>query len=157
MVDRHIILTDSARVTDSLTVTIRRVVEEIVFTPATLEDYEKLAEVVQEAQEQSLGPNQIEAKIRDATPFAGVLQFLSNSQNRTEVWAVIGIIVMILLHMLNQQQPTKVEVVAPSIDEIVERVVEQMDRNQPAKPPPTTSRNATTTGTSPEANTPATL
>lgn len=117
---------------------ISRVAQEVVATPATIEDYQQLAEIVQEAQEQSLELDQIEARIREVTPFAGVLQFLSYSQNRTEVWTVLGILVVILLHMLSQQQPTKVEVVTPSVDEIVERVVEQMERNRPPEPPTTT-------------------
>lgn len=115
-----------------------QLVQEVVATPATVEDYQQLAEIVQEAKEQTLELGQIEARIREATPFAGTLQFLSNSQNRTEVWTVLGILVVILLHILNQQQPTKVEVVTPSVDEIVERVVEQMERDQPPEPVPTT-------------------
>jgi hypothetical protein len=115
-----------------------RVVQEVVATPATVEDYQQLAEIVQEAKEQTLELDQVETRIRETTPFVGILQFLGNSENRTEVWTVLGIIVMILLHILNQQQPTKVEVVTPSVDEIVERIAEQMERDQPPEPLPTT-------------------
>jgi hypothetical protein len=46
---------------------------------------------------------------------------------------------VILLHMLSQQQVTKVEIVTPSVDEIVERVMEQIEHEQPPEPPPITS------------------
>ena len=39
--------------------------------------------------------------------------------------------------MLNQQ-PTKVDVVTPSVDEIVERVMERIERDSQSEPPPTT-------------------
>ena len=113
-----------------------QVVQEVVATPATMEDYQQLAEIVHDAP--ALEPDEVEARIRETTPFAGLLQFLSSSENRTEVWTVLGVLVMILLHILSQQQPTKVEVVTPSVDEIVERVVEQMERDRPPEPSPTT-------------------
>ena len=82
----------------------------------------------------------VETEIRETTPFAGVLRFLSDTQIRTEVWVILSVLVPILLYMLGQQQVLKVEVVAPSVDDLVERVMEQIEHEQLPEPsPPTTA------------------
>jgi hypothetical protein len=66
---------------------------------------------------------------------------LSDTQNRTEIWTVLALLTMIVLYILSQQQPMKVEVVTPKVDEIVERVVEQIERDHPPEPTTTTEPN----------------
>lgn len=51
------------------------VVQAVVDTPATITDYQNLAEIVQQALEQNLEPDRIEAQMRETTPF-GLTQYL---------------------------------------------------------------------------------
>jgi len=64
---------DTAHASDEV---ISHPVRAVVDTPATIEDYQKLAQIVQEAQEKNLPPEQVEAKIRETTPFASISLYL---------------------------------------------------------------------------------
>jgi hypothetical protein len=54
-----------------------------VDAPATVEGYQKLAEIAREAPEQNLTPEQIEAKIHGNTPFVSLPKFLR--RHRVEI------------------------------------------------------------------------
>lgn len=127
------------------------IVQALVDTPATVEDYQKLAGIVQDALEQNLPPEQIEAKIRENTPFAVVAKYLKNNH-----LTIISIVLTIVLYILNQQQlakhqqdPTKVEIVKPDINEMLKELEKHIDENRPAPPAPTdTSHHEEPPGTS---------
>jgi predicted DNA-binding transcriptional regulator len=104
----------------------------VVDTPATIEDYQKLAEIVQDAREQNLEPEQIEAKILKSTPFTGLTQYLKENH-----LTILSIVLTIILYILSQQQPTKVEIVKPSIEDIIKQLEKHIDENRPAQPTPT--------------------
>lgn len=108
------------------------VVQALADTPATRQDYQKFRNILREALEQNLEPEQVEEEIRETTPFASLLWFLSDGQSRAEIWAVLAIVIAIILHIMSQQQPTKVEIVTPS----VERVLDHNEYEPPLPPDP---------------------
>jgi hypothetical protein len=122
-------------------VLLSQVVREVVEVGPTTADLQRFIDIIsREGEDPGLEFAQVETEIREHTPFAGVLRFLSNSQIRAEVWVILSVLVPILLYMLGQQQVVKVEVVAPSVDEIVERVMEQIEhQDQQPEPPATTA------------------
>lgn len=121
---------DTAHASDAV---ICHLVHAVVDTRATIEDYQKLAQIVQEAQENNLPPEQIEAKIREITPFASIPQYLKDNH-----LPILSIILTIVLYVLSQQRPTKVEIVTPSIEDIIRRLeTRHVDENRPAPPTPT--------------------
>jgi hypothetical protein len=114
-------------------------VQQVVEVAPTTEDLQRLIDIcAQDIEDPGLELAQVETDIREQTPFAGVLRFLSDTQNRTEIWTVLALLTMIALYILSQQQPMKVEVVAPKVDDIVEHVMEQIEHDQQPEPPPTT-------------------
>jgi len=106
----------------------------VVETPATIEDYQKLAEIVKDAQEQNLEPGWIEAKMLESTPFAGLTQYLKENH-----LTILSIVLTITLYILSQRQPTKVEIVKPNIEDIIKELENHIDENRPAQPIPTDS------------------
>lgn len=111
------------------------VVQAVVDAPATLSDYQKLAEIVQDALEQHLKPDQIEARIRETTPFSALTQYMKDNH-----LTILSIVLTIVLYILSQQQPTKVEIVKPSIEDIIKQLEDHAVReNPPSKPIPTPS------------------
>jgi len=121
---------DTAHASDEV---ISHLVRAVVDTPATIEDYQELAQIVQEAQEKNLPPEQVEAKIRETTPFASIPLYLKDNH-----LTILSIILTIVLYVLIQQQPTKVEIVKPSIDDIIKQLeTHHSDENCPASSTPT--------------------
>ena len=119
---------------------VAELVREVVDVAPTADELQRLIDICSlDIEDPGLEFAEVRTEIREHTPFAGILRFLSDSQNRTEVWTVLSILVVILLHMLSQQQVTKVEIITPSVDEIVERVMEQIEHEQPPESPPITS------------------
>jgi hypothetical protein len=124
---------DTARASDEV---IFKLVHAVVDTPATIEDYRKLAEIVQEAQENKLGPQQIQAKIRETTPFAGITQYLKDNH-----LAILSLVLTIVFYVLSHQQPTEVELVKPSIEDIIRHLDEDhtVHKSFPVMPIPAES------------------
>lgn len=109
------------------------VVQAVVDTPATLSDYQNLAEIVQHALDQNLEPDQIEARIRETTPFAGLTQYLKDNH-----LTILSIVLTIVLYILSQQQPTKVEIVKPTIEDIIKQLEDHgVHESLPTTPIPT--------------------
>jgi hypothetical protein len=131
-----------SRILSPARVQVVELVQEVVATPATVEDLQRLIDIVsQDVEDPGLELAQVRTQISETTPFTGLLRFLSDTQNRTEIWTVLALLTMIVLYILSQQQPMKVEVVTPKVDEIVERVVEQIERDHPPEPTTTTEPN----------------
>lgn len=115
-----------------------QLVQQVVDTPATWEDLQRLAEISQDAQQQDLEPDQVEAKIRESTPFDGLPRLLP--KDRTELYAFLALLVAIIqvVVALNQSAP-ETKVVSPEqVEEIIERVIDHIDHDSVPDPPPTT-------------------
>jgi hypothetical protein len=63
---------------------------------------------------------------------------LSSSQNRTELVAYLGLLLVVIQTVLMLTQKPVVVATPDQVEEIVERVVEQVERDQQPEPPPTT-------------------
>jgi hypothetical protein len=105
--------------------------------PATVEDLQELVEISRTAEPQGLDFAQVVTRIRESTPFAGIVQLLP--KDRAELYALLAVLVAVL-DLILSQRPTKVEVVTPDqVEQIIERVIEnQQQTEQPATPPTTT-------------------
>lgn len=109
-----------------------RLGQQVAATPATVEDLRELVEITRIAEPQGLDFAQVVARIRESTPFAGLIQLLP--KGRAELYALLAVLVAVLDLILNQRA-AKVEVVTPDqVEQIIERVVE----HQQPEPPPTT-------------------
>jgi hypothetical protein len=116
---------------------VARLVHEVVNTPATLEDFERLAGIVQDAQLQELGPDQVGSSIRESTPFAALAQFLL--RNRVELAAYLTLLVEVihLVVALRAPEPTQT-ITSEQVEQNFERVVEHVDQESRPEPAPTT-------------------
>jgi isopropylmalate/homocitrate/citramalate synthase len=105
--------------------------------PATVEDLQELVEISRTAEPQGLDFAQVVTRIRESTPFAGIVQLLP--KDRAELYALLAVLVAVL-DLILSQRPNKVEVVTPDqVEQIIERVIEnQQQTEQPATPPTTT-------------------
>jgi hypothetical protein len=104
----------------------------------TTEDLQRFIDIIsQEVEDPGLELAQVEAEIRETTPFAGVLQFLGSSQNRTELVAYLGLLLVVIQTVLMLTQKPVVVATPDQVQEIIERVVEQVERDQ-SEPSPTT-------------------
>lgn len=113
-----------------------QVAQQVAATPATVEDIQELAEISRTAEQQGLDFAQVVARIQDSTPFAVLVDLLP--RDRTELYALLAVLVAVLQLILNQQ-PTKVEVVSPDqVERIIERVIEHQEQSEQPEPPPTT-------------------
>jgi hypothetical protein len=102
-----------------------QVAQQVAATPATVEDIQELAEISRTAEQQGLDFAQVVARIQDSTPFAVLVDLLP--RDRTELYALLAVLVAVLQLILNQQ-PTKVEVVSPDqVERIIERVIEHQE------------------------------
>lgn len=120
-----------------------QLVQQVVDTPATLQDYQELAEIVQQAQDQHLEPVQVASRI-ESGPFNWLLQLLPGNKDQayqfismlvTIVAAVIGI-------LLSQRTPEPTHTITPEqVEEIIERVTERFEQESPPEPPPTTAKD----------------
>jgi hypothetical protein len=113
-----------------------QVAQQVAATPATVEDIQELAEISRTAEQQGLDFAQVVARIQDSTPFAVLVDLLP--RDRAELYALLAVLVAVLQLILNQQ-PTKVEVVSPDqVERIIERVIEHQEQSEQPEPPPTT-------------------
>jgi hypothetical protein len=113
-----------------------QVAHQVAATPATVEDIRELAEISRTAEQQGLDFVQVMARIQESTPFAVLVDLLP--KDRAELYALLAVLVAVLQLILNQQ-PTKVEVVSPDqVERIIERVIEHQGQSEQPEPPPTT-------------------
>lgn len=106
-----------------------RAAQQVAATPATVEDIQELAEISRTAEPQGLDFAQVVARIRESTPFAGLIQLLP--KDRAELYALLAVLVAVLELILNQRAP-KVEVVSPDqVEQIIERVIEHTEQPEP--------------------------
>jgi hypothetical protein len=113
-----------------------QVAHQVAATPATVEDIRELAEISRTAEQQGLDFVQVMARIQESTPFAVLVDLLP--KDRAELYALLAVLVAVLQLILNQQ-PTKVEVVSPDqVERTIERVIEHQGQSEQPEPPPTT-------------------
>jgi hypothetical protein len=122
-----------------------RLVQAVVATPATLEDYQELAEIVQEAQQQDLVLDQLGSRIQEGTPFAGLVRLLPENKDQAYnfvnvLLAAIAIIIAIVFGQRGAaSDPPPAPTLTPTqVEEIIERVEEHIDQNRQLEPPPST-------------------
>jgi hypothetical protein len=116
------------------------VVREIVEVAPTTEDLHRFIDIVsREVDDPGLEYARVETEIRERTPFAGVLEFLSSSQNRTELVAYLGVLLVILQTVLMMTQKPVVGMTPEQVEYVIEKVVRQVERDQQPEPPPTTT------------------
>jgi hypothetical protein len=119
---------------------VAEVVREIVEVAPTTEDLQRFIDIVsREVDDPGLEYAKVETEIRERTPFAGVLEFLSNSQNRTELVTYLGVLLMILQTVLTITQKPVVVMTPEQVEHVIEDVVQQVERDQQPEPPPTTA------------------
>ena len=116
------------------------VVRKIVEVSPTTEDLQRFIGIIsQEVEDPGLEYTRVETDIREHTPFAGVLAFLSSSQNRTELVAYLGVLLVILQTVLMMAQKPVVVMTPEQVEQVSERVVERIERDQQPEPPATTA------------------
>ncbi len=122
-----------------------RLVQAVVATPATLENYQELAEIVQEAQQQDLDRDQLGSRIQESTPFAGLVRLLPENKDQAYNFfnVLLTAIAIIIAIVFGQRPPAPDPTPAPTltptqVEEIIERVEEHIDQNRQLEPPPTT-------------------
>jgi hypothetical protein len=120
--------------------------QEVIQASPTQEDVDKLTEIVQEAEQQGLAPEQVEAKVRENGRIAWILPLLP--QNRAERIAYLALLVEIVGRILEiialvvgqQPAPPQPSTITPEqMQEVVdqlERVVDQMEQEQRSEPTP---------------------
>jgi hypothetical protein len=117
---------------------VAELVQQAVEVGPTTEDLQRFIDIISQVEDPGLEFAQVEAEIRDTTPFAGVLQFLSTSQNRTELVSYLGLLLVVIQTVLMLTQKPVVVATPDQVEEITERVIEQVERDQQPEPPPTT-------------------
>jgi hypothetical protein len=136
----QVVAQNRSRILRPARIDVADLVQQVVEVAPTTEDLQRLIDIcARDIEDPGLEFAQVETEIRERTPFAGVLRFLSDTQNRTEIWTVLALLTMIALYILSQQQPMKVEVVAPKVDDVVEHVMDQIEHDQQPEPPPPTT------------------
>jgi hypothetical protein len=104
-----------------------RVVREVVEVGPTTADLQRFIDIISaEVDDPGLEYAQVETEIRDHTPFAGVLQFFSSSQNRMELATYLGLLLVIFQTLLMLSQKPVTAPTPEQVEEIVERVVERV-------------------------------
>lgn len=124
---------DSAPAADAVTF---RLLRAVVDTPATIEDYQKLSEIVHGAQENNLAPEQIAAQI-DGTPFAWLIHMLPENKDQAYsfVQALSSILAVIIALVALNQKPEAPIILTPTQEK---HIIEQLnDQKRPATPAPT--------------------
>jgi hypothetical protein len=77
--------------------------QEVVATPATVEDIQALVEITRTAEPQGLDFAQVVARIRESTPFTGLVQLLP--KDRAELYALLAVFVAVLQLLMSQGAP----------------------------------------------------
>ena len=72
---------------------------------------------------------QVVTRIRESTPFTGLIQLLP--KDRAELYALLAVLVAVL-DLILSQRAAKVEVVSPDqVEQIIERVIEHTEQSEP--------------------------
>jgi uncharacterized protein (UPF0335 family) len=121
---------------------VSRLVQVVAATPATVEDLNQLAEIAEDAQHQGLDVEQVEQKLRESTPFAGLIQLLPKDREaRMELYAVLQVLLTALTLIVAMRVAQQTQVVTPEqVEDIIERVVDHMERQAASEAPPTTAK-----------------
>jgi hypothetical protein len=107
--------------------------QQVAATPATVEEIQELVDISRTAEPQGLDFAQVVTRIRESTPFTGLIQLLP--KDRAELYALLAVLVAVL-DLILSQRAAKVEVVSPDqVEQIIERVIEHTEQSEP---PPTT-------------------
>jgi hypothetical protein len=108
---------------------VSRLVQVVATTPAT-EDLNQLAEIAEDAQRLGLDAEHVEQRIRESTPFAGLIQLLPKDREaRMELYAVLAVLLMALQLIVAMRAAQPTQVVTPEqVEHIIERVVDHMER-----------------------------
>jgi hypothetical protein len=77
--------------------------QEVVATPATVEDIQALVEITRTAEPQGLDFAQVVARIRESTPFTGLVQLLP--KDRAELYVLLAVFVAVLQLLMSQGAP----------------------------------------------------
>jgi hypothetical protein len=103
--------------------------QQVAATPATFEDIQALVEISRTAEPQGLDFAQVVTRIRESTPFTGLIQLLP--KDRAELYALLAVLVAVL-DLILSQRAAKVEVVSPDqVEQIIERVIEHTEQSEP--------------------------
>jgi hypothetical protein len=101
--------------------------QRVAATPATVEDVQALVDISRTAEPQGLA--QVVTRIRESTPFTGLIQLLP--KDRAELYALLAVLVAVL-DLILSQRAAKVEVVSPDqVERIIERVIEHTEQSEP--------------------------
>lgn len=114
-----------------------RVVQQVVEVAPTAEDLQRLIDIcAQEVEDPGLEFARVETKIREATPFASLIQLLP--RDRTELVAYLGLLLVIIQTVIMLTQKPVVVVTPDQVEEIIERVIEHVEQQSPPGAPTTT-------------------
>jgi hypothetical protein len=119
-------------------VVVTRIIQRVVDTSATPEDYQKLLRIVKNAQQQNAEPEQVESRIRESTPFGGLVQLLP--KDRAELYAFLAVLVAIVQLVVSLRAPETKTITPEQVEQIIERVVDEIEKqpaaSEPSPPPP---------------------
>jgi hypothetical protein len=117
-------------------------VRDLVTAPATARDYQNLAAIFQEAQVRGLDDDQLDTRIRDTTPFAGITRFIPKDHAlRVAYIALLVAILQLVADLRPQTQVITPKQIKQIIEQVVEQVVEHDDEDnadgeEPSGPSP---------------------
>lgn len=115
---------------------VAELVREVVEVGPTTADLQRFIDIISaEVDDPGLEYAQVETVIRERTPFAGVLEFLSSSQNRIELATCLGLLLVIFQTLLMLTQKPVIAPTPEQVEEIIERVIERGESDQPEPPP----------------------
>jgi hypothetical protein len=116
---------------------LNRAIQQTLAAGMTQPDLQRLTEISQDAQERDVELDQVEARIRDLTPFTGLIRFLPSNKN--EAYAFLMLVVATLALIVAMRPPDPVRAVTPEqVQEIIEQVIDHVDEESAPEPPPTT-------------------
>jgi hypothetical protein len=129
---------DTAPASDAV---VSRLIRAVVNTPATIEDYQKLGEIVQDAHEHNLGADQVMAQI-GGTPFAWLIRILP--ENKEQAYSFIQMLgtilgVIIAIATMSQKTQASVSLTPDQEKQIIEQLDKHIGESRPVKPTPTGS------------------
>jgi hypothetical protein len=120
-----------------------QVVQQVVETPASLQELQGLAETFQQVQEQGLEPAQVALEI-ERSPFNWLLQLLPENKDQAYqfISMVVTIVTAVITILLTQRTPEPTQTITPEqVEQIIERVIERVEQEPPPGPPPSTAKD----------------
>lgn len=115
----------------------RELANSLAISSATIGDYHELGNILRNAQQLDLEPDQIESKVRE-TPFVGLASLLP--RDRTELYAFLALLLTIVQLIVSLRAPDTAPTITPGqVEEIIERVLEHHNEHHlppaPLTPP----------------------